>query len=125
MPDPPAEHIPLNAWKTLLVITATIVIFLYLNTGMAPAVPSISQYFQISLSLSSWVLAAYMVCGAVMTVIMGRLSDLFGAKKMLMVMMTCFTAGTILAPFSPNISTLLALRVLQGIAVASLQFQPS
>jgi MFS family permease len=33
--------------------------------------------------------------------------------------MLCFTVGTILAPFSPNISTLLALRVLQGIAVAS------
>jgi len=60
-----------------------------------------------------------MVCGAVMTVIMGRLSDIVGAKKMLMIMMICFTVGTILAPFSPNISTLLAFRVLQGIAVAS------
>ena len=38
---------------------------------------------------------------------------------MLMMMMVCFTVGTILAPFAPNISTLLALRVLQGIAVAS------
>jgi len=64
-------------------------------------------------------MTAYMVCGAVMTVIMGRLSDLLGAKKMLMIMMVCFTVGTILAPFSPNIAVLLALRVLQGIAVAS------
>ena len=52
-----------------------------------------------------------------MTVIMGRLSDLVGAKKMLMVMITCFTVGTILAPFSPNMSILLAFRVLEGIAV--------
>src|SRR6476620_6619672 len=86
---------------------------------MSPALPSIAQDFQISQSLASWVMTAYMVCGAVMTVIMGRLSDLIGAKKMLMVMMICFTVGTILAPFSPNISVLLALRVLQGIAVAS------
>ena len=42
--------------------------------------------------------------------IMGRLADLIGAKKMLMIMMVCFTVGTILAPFSPNISVLLALR---------------
>ena len=86
---------------------------------MAPALPSIALDFKISSSLASWVMTAYMICGAVMTVIMGRLSDLVGAKKMLMVMMACFTVGTILAPFSPNISTLLALRVLQGIAVAS------
>ena len=94
-------------------------IFLYLNTAMSPALPSIAQDFEISDTLASWVMTAYMVCGAVMTVIMGKLSDLVGAKKMLMVMMVCFTVGTILAPFAQNISTLLALRVLQGIAVVS------
>ncbi len=117
-PSPP-EHISFNAWKTILILSGTIVIFLYLNTAMSPALPSIAQDFQISDALASWVMTAYMVCGAVMTVIMGRLADLIGAKKMLMIMMICFTVGTILAPFSPNISVLLALRVLQGIAVAS------
>jgi MFS family permease len=116
---PPTEQISFNAWKTILILSGTIVIFLYLNTAMAPALPSIAQHFKISDALASWVMTAYMVCGAVMTVIMGRLADLIGAKKMLMIMMVCFTVGTILAPFSPNISTLLALRVLQGIAVAS------
>lgn len=86
---------------------------------MSPALPSIAQYYDISDTLASWVMTAYMVCGAVMTVIMGKLSDLVGAKKMLMMMMVCFTVGTILAPFAHNISTLLALRVLQGVAVAS------
>ena len=115
----PPEQVSFNAWKTILILSGTIVIFLYLNTAMSPALPSIQKDFSVSSSIASWVMTAYMVCGAVMTVIMGRLSDLLGAKKMLMVMMACFTIGTILAPFSPNISTLLALRVLQGIAVAS------
>ena len=116
---PPTEHISFNAWKTILILSGTIVIFLYLNTAMSPALPGIAQDFQVSDALASWVMTAYMVSGAVMTVIMGRLADLIGAKKMLMIMMLCFTVGTILAPFSPNISVLLALRVLQGIAVAS------
>jgi MFS family permease len=115
----PPEQISFNAWKTILILSGTIVIFLYLNTAMSPALPSIQQDFDVSSSVASWVMTAYMVCGAVMTVIMGRLSDIVGAKKMLMIMMICFTVGTILAPFSPNISTLLAFRVLQGIAVAS------
>src|SRR6476660_7864052 len=115
----PPEEISFDAWKTILILSGTIVIFLYLNTAMSPALPSISEDFQISSSAASWVMTAYMVCGAVMTVIMGRLSDLVGAKKMLMVMMICFTVGTILAPFSPNIYILLGLRVLEGIAVAS------
>ncbi|HVI21417.1 MAG TPA: MFS transporter, partial [Bacillus sp. (in: firmicutes)] len=116
---PSSEQISFDAWKTILILCGTIVIFLYLNTAMSPALPSIAEDFKISQTLASWVMTAYMICGAVMTVIMGRLSDLVGAKKMLMVMMICFTIGTILAPFSPNIYILLGLRVLEGIAVDS------
>ena len=97
--------------------------FLFLNTAMAPAIPVIAEDFQIPESLSSWVMTAYMVTGAVMTVIMGRLADLVGAKKMLMVMMACFTVGTILAPFANDIYTLIAIRALQGIAIAIPRFQ--
>ena len=86
---------------------------------MSPALPSIAKDFDTSLSTASWVMTAYMVSGAVMTVVMGRLSDLVGAKKMLMIMMLFFTAGTILAPFAQDIFTLIIIRVFQGIAVAS------
>ncbi len=116
---PVAEQISFNAWKTILILTGTIILFVYLNTGMGPTIPSVAEHFDISEPFASWVMTAYMICGAVMTVIMGRLSDLVGAKKMLMVMMICFSVGTILAPFSPNFAILLGLRVLEGIAVAS------
>ena len=117
--QPQSEQVSFNAWKSLLVLTGTIVIFLYLNTAMSPALPSIAKDFDTSLSTASWVMTAYMVSGAVMTVVMGRLSDLVGAKKMLMIMMLFFTVGTILAPFAQDIFTLIIIRVFQGIAVAS------
>lgn len=116
---PVTDQIPFNAWKTILILTGTIILFVYLNTGMGPAIPSVAEHFDISDTSASWVMTAYMICGAVMTVIMGRLSDIVGAKKMLMMMMICFSVGTVLAPFSHNYATLLALRVLQGVAVAS------
>jgi MFS family permease len=59
-----------------------------------------------------------MITGAVMSIVIGRLADIFGAKKMFLVVMVCYTAGISLAPFSPDISTLLALRVVQGVVVA-------
>ena len=116
---PVTDQISFNAWKTILILTGTIILFVYLNTGMGPAIPSVAEEFDISDTSASWVMTAYMICGAVMTVIMGRLSDIVGAKKMLMMMMICFSVGTVLAPFSHNYATLLALRVLQGVAVAS------
>ena len=116
---PVTEQISFNAWKTILILTGTIILFVYLNTGMGPAIPSVAEDFDISETSASWVMTAYMICGAVMTVIMGRLSDIVGAKKMLMMMMICFSVGTVLAPFSHNYATLLGLRVLQGVAIAS------
>jgi MFS family permease len=116
---PVTEQISFNAWKTILILTGTIILFVYLNTGMGATIPSVAEDFDISETSASWVMTSYMICGAVMTVIMGRLSDIVGAKKMLMVMMICFSVGTVLAPFSPNYAVLLGLRVLQGIAIAS------
>jgi MFS family permease len=116
---PVVEQISFNAWKTIVILVGTIILFVYLNTGMGPVIPNIAEHFDISDTYASWTMTAYMICGAVMTVIMGRLADLVGAKKMLMVMMICFTVGTVLAPFSPNYPILLVLRVLQGIAIAS------
>src|SRR5690606_15273863 len=73
----------------------------------------------ISYTLASWALTAYMISGAVMTIIIGRLADIFGSRKMLLVELGCFAVGTGLAGFSQDFYTLLIIRALQGIAVAN------
>ena len=62
--DPVAEQISFNAWKTILILTGTIILFVYLNTGMGPAIPSVAEHFDISDVNASWVMTAYMICGA-------------------------------------------------------------
>ena len=54
-----------------------------------------------------------------MTILIGRFSDIFGAKKMLLLMMVIYTAPTAVAGFSQDISTLLTIRAIQGIAIAN------
>ena len=63
-------------------------------------------------------MTAYMVAGAASTIVIGKLADMYGAKRMLLLVFLCYTVGTALAGFSQEIYTLLILRVLQGIAVA-------
>jgi MFS family permease len=64
-------------------------------------------------------MSIYMISGAVMTIIIGNFSDALGAKKMLVMMMVIYTVATILAGFSQDIYTLLAIRAIQGIAIAN------
>jgi MFS family permease len=95
------------------------VLILFLHTSLSPAIPVIADEFDVDQSLAAWVMSVYMITGAVMTIIIGRFSDIFGAKKMLVIMMLLYTVGTILAGFSQDIYTLLIIRAIQGIAIAN------
>ena len=92
---------------------------MFLHTALSPAIPVIADQFSVDQSLAAWVMSVYMISGAVMTILIGKFSDVFGARKMLVLMMIIYTAGTALAGFSQDINTLLAIRAIQGIAIAN------
>lgn len=96
----------------------SIILVLYVHTSLSPALPMMADDFDVDYSLVTWVLTAYLVSGAAVTIIIGRLADIYGAKKMLLVVFICYTVGVIFAPFTENFYTLIGLRVLQGVAVA-------
>jgi MFS family permease len=86
---------------------------------LAPAIPTIADQFEVDQTFAAWVMSVYMISGAVMTILIGKFSDVLGAKKMLVMMMLIYTAATALAGFSQDIYTLLAIRAVQGIAIAN------
>jgi MFS family permease len=90
-----------------------------MHTSLSPAIPLIADQFDVDQSLAAWVMSIYMITGAVMTIIIGNFSDALGAKKMLVMMMAIYTVATIFAGFSQDIGTLLAIRAIQGIAIAN------
>jgi MFS family permease len=114
-----SEEISFSAWKSAVIITGTTLLILFLHTSLSPAIPTIAVQFDVDQSFAAWVMSVYMISGAVMTILIGKFSDVFGAKKMLILMMIIYTAATALAGFSQDIYTLLAIRAIQGIAIAN------
>lgn len=110
--------VPKSATRALLIMGTSIILVLYVHTSLSPALPMMADDFDVDYSLVTWVLTAYLVSGAAVTIIIGRLADIYGAKKMLLVVFICYTVGVIFAPFTENFYTLIGLRVLQGVAVA-------
>jgi MFS family permease len=111
--------VPKSATRALLIMGTSIILVLYVHTSLSPALPMMADDFDVDYSLVTWVLTAYLVSGAAVTIIIGRLADIYGAKKMLLVVFICYTVGVIFAPFTENFYTLIGLRVLQGVAVAA------
>src|SRR5215212_8559411 len=109
---------PKSPMRPLLIMGFSIILVLYVHTSLAPALPQMVEFFDSDYSVVSWVLTAYLVSGAAVTIIVGRLADMYGPKKMLLLVFLCYCIGVLLAPFTQDIYTLLALRALQGVAVA-------
>jgi len=110
--------IPSSAWKVLAVLSSIATMVMYAETMLIPAIPDLIQQFNVSYSMSSWILTAYLVPGAVMMPIAGKLSDIYGKKKILLMILATYTAGIAIAAFSTSIYMLFAARAIQGVGMA-------
>ena len=61
-----------------------------------------------------WLAAGYTLAMAVMLLIGGRLGDLFGRKRMLLVGVTGFAIASVAAAAAPSTGALIAFRIVQG-----------
>ena len=87
------QNISKTAWITLAILGSTILIAMYGETMLLPAIPDIIRDFDISYNTSSWILSAYLISGAVATPIFGKLSDIYGRKKMVMIILIIYIVG--------------------------------
>jgi MFS family permease len=106
------------AWMTLAVLGSTILLTMYGETMLLPAIPDIITEFNISYNTASWILTAYLIAGAVMTPISGKLSDIYGRKKMVLIIMLIYLIGIFLGGLSSNITILIVSRIIQGIGIS-------
>ncbi|HJU14734.1 MAG TPA: MFS transporter [Candidatus Nitrosotalea sp.] len=100
----------------ILSLLATMV--MYAETMLVPAIPDLIKDFHISYSTSSWILTTYLVAGAIMTPITGKLSDVYGKKRMLLTIIMVYAVGVSLGGFVSNFYEMLAVRILQGIGMS-------
>jgi MFS family permease len=105
-------------WVTLAILSSIGLISMHAETMLLPAIPDIIRDFHINYSTSAWILTAYLISGAVITPIAGKLSDIYGRKKILLIIMIIYTIGVSLGGFSLSISSLLAARIIQGVGLA-------
>jgi EmrB/QacA subfamily drug resistance transporter len=92
--------------------------FAVLQSLVAPALGTIGGALGVSTADASWVLTAYLLAASVFTPILGRLGDMVGKRKVLIVVLALLLVGTVLAALAPNLGVLIVARILQGAAGA-------
>lgn len=112
------QNINRSAWTTLIILSSLGLITMYGETMVLPAIPDFIRDFNISYSTSSWILSSYLIAGAVMTPIAGKLSDIYGKKKILLIVMAIYSSGILAGGFANSIGFMLAARTAQGVGIS-------
>lgn len=109
------HHLSLrNKVIIMLSVMASLFLVALDQTIIATALGKIVQDFN-AFSALSWVVTAYLITTTITVPIAGKLSDLFGRRKVLLIGVAIFVLGSLLSGISGNIEQLVLWRALQGI----------
>ena len=84
------------------------------QTVVSTAMPSIIANLK-GLDIYPWVFSAYLLASTVSTPLYGKLADMFGRKRVLLVGLFLFGLGSVLSGFSQTMPQLIFFRVVQGL----------
>jgi EmrB/QacA subfamily drug resistance transporter len=99
---------------TLAVLAVAGLSFALLQTMVAPALPAIQREYGASTTAVTWVLTVYLLSASIATPVLGRLGDMFGKERLLVIVLLVLGAGTLIAALSSSLELLIAGRAVQG-----------
>jgi EmrB/QacA subfamily drug resistance transporter len=79
------------------------------------ALPTLVRHFGVALSVLKWIIVAYLLTVTVTLLPAGKLADIGGRKRIVVIGMTVLVVSAVLCALAPTVETLIACRVLQGI----------
>ncbi len=99
---------------TLAVLALSGLSFALLQTMVAPALPAIQREYGASTTAVTWVLTVYLLSASIFTPLLGRLGDMFGKERLLLIVLIVLALGTLIAALSTSLEMLIAGRAVQG-----------
>ncbi|HEX7934413.1 MAG TPA: MDR family MFS transporter [Paraburkholderia sp.] len=99
------------ASMAMVAIEATIV-----STAMPQIVAQLGD-----LHLYSWVFSSFLLTQTAITVVFGKLADLYGRKPIVLAGIAIFLIGSVLAGFAWSMPAMIAFRLIQGIGAGAIQ----
>jgi MFS family permease len=87
-----------------------------MQTLVIPLIPVLPRLLNASAADTPWVITATLLAGAVATPVVGRLGDMYGKRRMLLISLGILVAGSTVAALSDTLVPMVVGRALQGLA---------
>jgi MFS family permease len=99
---------------TFAVLSISVSSFVLLQSLTIPVLARIQAEMGTDQTTVTWVLTAYLLSASICTPLLGRIGDVVGKRKMLVVTLVALSVGSLAAALAPSVGWLIAARVLQG-----------
>lgn len=107
-------------WITL-VITSVSTFMATLDSSIVNiALPDISKELKVSISSIQWVVTSYLLTISLLLLVFGKLSDLYGKKKIFSSGFLVFALGSALCGFSHTLTFLVISRIIQAVGASAM-----
>ena len=100
--------------RSLLILSSAALAFSLAQTMLIPALGELTHQLGTDAAGIAWVLTGYLLAAAVATPIAGRLGDMFGKRRLLVLSLVVFGLGSGVAALGSSLGVVVAGRVLQG-----------
>jgi EmrB/QacA subfamily drug resistance transporter len=108
----------MNPWKTLVVLSLSLVIIGLDTTLLNVALPTLQDEFDASPSSLQWMVDSYLLVLAGLLLVFGTLGDRYGRKLALQTGVAIFGLASLAAPLAGSAAALIAVRAVMGVGAA-------
>lgn len=116
-PKADAERRPSVTW--VLASLSLAMLLPSLGTSIANvALPTLAYTFEASFQDVQWIVLAYLLAITTLIISVGRLADMAGRRRLLLVGIALFSAASVASGLAPTLGLLVAARAVQGLGAA-------
>jgi EmrB/QacA subfamily drug resistance transporter len=107
-------------WLVIASVMTSMAMIAVEATIVSTAMPQIVAQLG-GLHIYSWIFSSFLLTQTAMTVVFGKLADIYGRKPMMLVGIAVFLLGSILAGFAGSMMMMVVFRLIQGVGAGAMQ----
>ncbi len=110
----PATGSSTSTRPTFLVLATAACAFSLLHSMVIPILPTLQAELGTTQAGATWIVTSYLLSASVCTPVLGRIGDVAGRKRLLVVALLALAVGSLLAALATDLAVMIVARVVQG-----------
>ena len=103
--------------RIMLLLAGIVLVVLYIEGMLTPSLPTIQADFGVDAAQVTLIISAYAAAGVALSPVIGKLGDIHGKRKMMIIVMSIYAASVTVTGFSPTFGFMVGARTVQGIGL--------